>query len=98
MMNTLTDERAWEIWNTEVPQMEDSLKAMIINHSRAIAREIEAQAEEHRAVIEEAAQVLETAAAHNRANGRTVLERTQQDRANRLRAILSKPSSAKESK
>ena len=49
------------------------------------------QAAAHRAVIEEAAQVLESAAAHNRAKGRTVLERTQQDRADRLRAILAQP-------
>lgn len=45
--------------------------------------------DEHRAVIEEAAQVLESAAAYNRSKGRTVLQYTQQDRADRLRAILS---------
>ena len=44
---------------------------------------------DHRATIEEAAQVLESAAAHNRFKGRTVLEHQQQDRADRLRAILS---------
>lgn len=45
----------------------------------------------HRATIEEVAQVLESAAAHNRIKGRTVLERQQQDRADRLRAILAAP-------
>lgn len=48
----------------------------------------------HRAVIEEAAQVLDSAAAHNRSKGRTVLERTQQDRADRLRAVLAKPAAS----
>lgn len=43
---------------------------------------------EHRAVIEEAVQVLESGAAHNRKMSRTVLERTQQDRADRLRTVL----------
>lgn len=44
--------------------------------------------EEQRVVIEEAAQVLESAAAHNRKNYRTILAHTQQDRANRLRSVL----------
>lgn len=52
------------------------------------------QAAANRAVIEEAAQVLESAAAHNRAKGRTVLEWTQQDRAERLRAILAQPAAS----
>lgn len=43
---------------------------------------------EHRATIEEAASVLESAAAHNRFKYRTVLANTQQDRADRLRLIL----------
>jgi hypothetical protein len=41
-------------------------------------------------VIEEAAQVLESGAKHNRENGRTVLAHAQQTRADRLRAIATK--------
>lgn len=43
---------------------------------------------EHLAAIEEAAQVLESAAAHNRKQYRTVFAYEQQTRANRLRAVL----------
>lgn len=41
-----------------------------------------------RAVIAEAAQVLESAAAHNRSKSRTVLAHTQQERADRLREVF----------
>lgn len=41
-----------------------------------------------RTVAEEAAKALESAAAHNRAEGRTVFAHSQQDRADRLRAAL----------
>ena len=44
--------------------------------------------DEHRAVIAEAAQVLESAAAHNRSKWRTVLAHTQQERADRLREVF----------
>jgi hypothetical protein len=43
---------------------------------------------ELRAVIEEAAQVFEAGAAHNRKMGRTVFAHAQQERANRLRAAV----------
>lgn len=42
----------------------------------------------HRAIVEEAAQVLESAASYNRSMFRTILAHDQQERANRLRSIL----------
>lgn len=44
---------------------------------------------ELRAVVEEAAQVFEAGAAHNREMGRTVMAHAQQDRADRMRAAVS---------
>ena len=44
--------------------------------------------DEKRAVIMEAAQVLESAAKHNQGEGRTVLAHIQQHRADRLRAVV----------
>lgn len=59
-------------------------RAGYVEATRASAR----IAPEHRAVIEEAAQVFESGAAHNLKMGRTVFWRTQQDRADRLRAVI----------
>lgn len=44
--------------------------------------------QEQRSTIEEAAQVLESAASYNRSQSRTVLAHTQQNRADKLRAII----------
>lgn len=46
--------------------------------------------EDEVATITEAAQVLASAAKHNKAEGRTVLAHVQQDRADRLNAIIGK--------
>jgi hypothetical protein len=55
------------------------------------------QAADLHAVVIEAAQVLESAAAHNRAKGRTVLAHSQQDRADRLRIAVRAAEKAQES-
>lgn len=63
----------------------------LIALARRAKPEGEAPQAEHRAVIEEAAQALESGAAHNRKAGRTVFAHAQQDRADRLRAALTAP-------
>jgi|GEM_PF-4256310 len=66
----------------------EALEAILSAPDRA---EGEAPQAVYRAVIEEAAQVFESGAAHNRKAGRTVFAHAQQDRADRLRATLSAP-------
>lgn len=54
--------------------------------SPVAAPELDVEAERHLAAIEEAAQVMESGAAHNESKGRTVLVHSQKGRAARLRA------------
>jgi len=59
--------------------------------ARCAQGEAQAIQTEQRAVIEEAVQVFESGAAHNRKAGRSVFAHSQQGRADRLRAILAAP-------
>ncbi len=84
-------------WEDRLPlcpsgnQMLGAMEAEIAELRAALASQGVAMPAECYAVIEEAAQVLESAAAHNRSKFRTVLAHTQQDRADRLRAVLAAP-------
>ena len=62
--------------------------AELDSFARRAQPEGEAPQAANRALIEEAAQVFESGAAHNRKAGRTVFAHAQQDRADRLRAAL----------